>query len=155
MKCEDVRPKLSWYVDGELDYDARRQVAEHAGLCGECGAILREYLECGEEVSESLAGVRAPRGLGRRVMEAVASGDREWWRGWTPGLWTVGIVAASTLLLAAGAVGPVEAAEMPEPERQPGPAGAPERREPLPSRSAEPPLGLNRMREPVPLPSAA
>lgn len=43
MRCADVRPYLSAYVDGELAEPLRSQVARHVAGCAECAARAESY----------------------------------------------------------------------------------------------------------------
>lgn len=45
LRCADVRPYLSSYVDGELAEPLRTQVARHVAGCAECAARVESYRE--------------------------------------------------------------------------------------------------------------
>lgn len=43
MNCEEMRPLLAAWLDGELAWEASREVAAHVAGCGECGRIVNSY----------------------------------------------------------------------------------------------------------------
>ena len=48
MTCDQIRPKLSAYVDGELPEDERENVRRHLDTCLSCAQELRELEETAE-----------------------------------------------------------------------------------------------------------
>ena len=40
MTCEQVRSRLSWLLDGELEAAEASALRAHAQDCGKCGALL-------------------------------------------------------------------------------------------------------------------
>ncbi len=42
MKCEEVKPYLAAYLDGELPPETKKQVERHLAGCAECSAELEE-----------------------------------------------------------------------------------------------------------------
>jgi anti-sigma factor RsiW len=37
MECEEVRPRLDAYIDGELNEAARAELRDHLAGCADCG----------------------------------------------------------------------------------------------------------------------
>jgi predicted anti-sigma-YlaC factor YlaD len=50
MTCEEHKPKLSAYVDGELPADERERLEEHLAACEECRQELAELASLKEEL---------------------------------------------------------------------------------------------------------
>src|SRR6478672_4885580 len=76
MNCEEIRPLLSAYYDGEATPDERSRVERHLTGCEDCRHVLAEYRAIG-------GGMRAlpvpvpPAGLRRdvwRTIEAQGAG---------------------------------------------------------------------------------
>ncbi|MCD6532044.1 zf-HC2 domain-containing protein [bacterium] len=42
MRCEEIKPYLAGYLDGELDQKTRQMVEEHIKECPQCAAELEE-----------------------------------------------------------------------------------------------------------------
>jgi predicted anti-sigma-YlaC factor YlaD len=40
LSCKQVTHELSNYIDGQLDPEIRRQIAEHLSLCNRCAVVL-------------------------------------------------------------------------------------------------------------------
>lgn len=40
LSCKQVTHELSNYIDGQLDPEMRRQIAEHLSLCNRCTVVL-------------------------------------------------------------------------------------------------------------------
>src|SRR5262245_13576396 len=72
MTCEQVRSRLSWLLDGELDPTEASAVRAHAQECGKCAALLAEMKANDEEIRSALADVKPREGFTRRVVEAAA-----------------------------------------------------------------------------------
>src|SRR5215831_21417803 len=100
MKCEEAAEFVSAVCDGEL---IPPHAAEHIGECGECHALLNQYVQIGAELRR-VASVEMPR--------AVRAGawTRKPWRFstiWQKGWETMRIprLAFATLVLATLALG--------------------------------------------------
>jgi anti-sigma factor RsiW len=83
MPCEHNRELLGAYFDGELDVQARRDVAAHLQACADCATALAEI----GRVSGQLAAVgreRPPRRLRSRIVAALAKAEapRTSWIAW-------------------------------------------------------------------------
>jgi anti-sigma factor RsiW len=50
MICDETRPLLSAYQDGELSADQRAQVAEHLKACDGCGVVYRHNLSLSQQI---------------------------------------------------------------------------------------------------------
>jgi anti-sigma factor RsiW len=50
MNCDDIRPLIAGYLDGELTPDERARVEEHVGSCPDCARELREQQALKEEL---------------------------------------------------------------------------------------------------------
>ena len=79
MTCEQVRSRLSWLLDGELEPVEAASVTEHARGCGKCGSLLAEMEACDDEIRGALAAANPRKGFTRRVVEA-ADRPRLTWR---------------------------------------------------------------------------
>jgi anti-sigma factor RsiW len=100
MPCDEMRDRLSPYLEGELSESERKALEAHLGECADCAALLAV-------LRESVASLRAapeadpPPHLARRIQEAVAqkaaeqSRPRTAW-GWT---WMPWIEAAASFLV--------------------------------------------------------
>jgi uncharacterized protein YfaS (alpha-2-macroglobulin family) len=91
MTCEQVRSRLSWLLDGELDPTESSAVRAHAAECGKCGALLAEITGNDQEIRAALADAKPTEGFTRRVVAAAARRRPSWRR-------VVGALAASFLL---------------------------------------------------------
>ncbi len=72
MKCEKVRTKLSAYIDGELDAEFHREIADHLDRCPGC----REELEAFGRVDELVGGIprfEPPAGFAAAVASRAQS----------------------------------------------------------------------------------
>src|SRR5436190_1131673 len=92
MTCEQVRSRLSWLLDGELDPAEASAVRAHAAECGKCGALLAEMTSNDEEIRSALATARPREGFTRRVVQAAGRKRVSWFR-------IVGSIAASILIV--------------------------------------------------------
>ncbi len=104
MKCNQARPLLSLYFDGELDAPQRAQVDMHLRTCPACAARLDDYAQLGHEI-RALPRIPAPAQLRAGVMGQVA--DSRPAIGWGARLNRLGstaLFAAALLLLAVGLV---------------------------------------------------
>ncbi|MGH7064317.1 MAG: anti-sigma factor family protein [Stellaceae bacterium] len=71
MRCEEARPRLDAYIDGELGEAERAALREHLAGCGECGpeAEAVERLRAG--IREAAPLYRAPPELRRQIRSAL------------------------------------------------------------------------------------
>jgi hypothetical protein len=105
MPCDEMRDRLSPYLEGELSESERKALEAHLGECADCAALLAV-------LRESVASLRAapeadpPPHLARRIQEAVAqkaaeqSRPRTAW-GWT---WMPAFAAAASFLVMIGLI---------------------------------------------------
>jgi len=70
MKCEQVREKLSEYLDGVLDRDTSALIESHLASCTHCQAEVQVLTEAKRAVA-SLPVVDPPPGFSQRVMSRV------------------------------------------------------------------------------------
>jgi anti-sigma factor RsiW len=80
MTCEQVRSRLSWLLDGELEPSEAEEIQRHVGECGKCDALLAEMKACDEEIRGALAAARPAKGFTRRVVQAAGRRSRPWMR---------------------------------------------------------------------------
>lgn len=66
MRCRSVRPRLSAFMDGDLDPAAARAVAGHLDVCSACGAHLASLREAVEALAD-LPRVASPEPVAERV----------------------------------------------------------------------------------------
>lgn len=75
MNCDEIRPLLSAYIDGEASPEETARVQRHLATCDDCRQVLAEYRAIG-------GGLRAmplpvpPAGLRRDVWRAIEAGNR-------------------------------------------------------------------------------
>ncbi|MBI3394164.1 MAG: zf-HC2 domain-containing protein, partial [Nitrospirae bacterium] len=103
MPCDEMRERLSPYLEGELGESERRALEAHLKECADCTALLAV-------LRESVASLRAmpeaepPAHLARKIQQAVAeraavqSRPRATW-GWT---WMPAFAAAASFLAMIG-----------------------------------------------------
>ena len=106
MRCDDVRERLSAFLDAALDPRERAEVERHILACAACRGALGRL----ERLSRALNGVTAPAvpdGLAARVMARAASRPTAARVRWTPIRWwrttPLAVRAAAAALLAVGA----------------------------------------------------
>jgi hypothetical protein len=80
MSCEQVRSRLSWLLDGELEPSEAAELRRHARECGKCGALLAEMKACDDEIRGALAAANPGDGFTRRVVEAARRRRHAWKR---------------------------------------------------------------------------
>ncbi len=78
MTCEEVRAKLSRYLDLELSYQESQAVREHLAICEGCAARLGELREADDEIKRALLDVPVPAGFAARVAAAARPRPRSW-----------------------------------------------------------------------------
>jgi len=95
--CHEVQPRLSAFVDHDLDADEHTAIAAHVAACAKCAGIVRDFDALGRAAG-SLGAVEPPArvfaALSTRVSEPAAG--RQWLR-----------LAAAVAVVAAGAYGVV------------------------------------------------
>src|SRR6185503_6547557 len=80
MTCEQVRSRMSWLLDGELDPTEASAVRAHAAECGKCGALLAEMTSNDDEIRSALAAAKPREGFTRRVVAAAGRKPLSWKR---------------------------------------------------------------------------
>ena len=80
MTCEQVRSRLSWLLDGELDPPEAAAVRAHAEQCGKCGALLAEMKATDEEIRGALEAAKPGPEFARRVVAAAGRKPFSWTR---------------------------------------------------------------------------
>jgi hypothetical protein len=98
MTCDQVRSRLSWLLDGELEPSEAEALRRHALECGKCGALLAEMEACDKEIRGALAAARPSQGFPQRVVDAAGRRRQAWRRG------LLAIAASFLALLAAGSM---------------------------------------------------
>jgi len=99
MECEEVRPRLDAYIDGELAEVARAELRDHLAGCADCGPDAAALQRLREDIRRAAPVHRAPEALRSRIRfalrrEAAASGFAAFPRsGW--------LAYAASILLAA------------------------------------------------------
>ena len=74
QKCEDIRGRLTLYLDDELQGEERGMVEAHLSDCESCSALFARELKFLKAVRESAAVHVAPPDLRARVQEIVNKG---------------------------------------------------------------------------------
>lgn len=78
MRCDEVRPRLDAYVDGEVAEAERNQFSEHLADCPDCGPEAAALMRLREGIRQAAPVYRAPEALRSQIRfalrhEAVAS----------------------------------------------------------------------------------
>jgi mycothiol system anti-sigma-R factor len=71
MRCEEVRPRLDAYLDGELAAEEQVQLREHLAGCGDCGPEVAVLERLREGIRQSAPIYRAPEALRSRIRFAL------------------------------------------------------------------------------------
>jgi len=71
MRCDEVRPRLEAYVDGELAEAERVQMRDHLADCPKCGPETAALERLREGIRQSAPIYRAPEALRSRVRFAL------------------------------------------------------------------------------------
>src|SRR6185295_4647354 len=71
MTCEQIRSRLSWLLDGELDAAEADAVRAHAATCDKCGPLLAELKATDAEIRAALLAVRPRSDFPQRVVAAA------------------------------------------------------------------------------------
>ncbi len=101
MTCEEVRERLTAFVDGELDPVASREVEAHLAGCAGCVAELAELRTLRARLGQELEYHRASDVLRARVVRDARAGRRSRPVAARGGRWLA--VAAAMLMVAGGA----------------------------------------------------
>lgn len=105
MPCDEMRDRLSPYLEGELGESERKALEAHLGECTDCAALLTVLRE-GVASLRAMPEADPPAHLARRIQEAVAqkaaerSRPRTAW-GWT---WMPAFAAAASFLVMIGLI---------------------------------------------------
>lgn len=102
MRCEEVRPRLEAYVDGELNENDRAAFHDHLAGCADCGPEEAALQQLRNEIRRSAPVYRAPEALRSQIRFALR---REGVAGTPGGLRTSGWLAYAASLLLAVALG--------------------------------------------------
>ncbi len=82
MNCDDFRPFIGAYVDGEFDERETADMEAHLSSCEECRRRVQREVQCQEAFREALSEPSAPKDFKSDLMEcleeeAQSSGDDE------------------------------------------------------------------------------
>lgn len=106
MNCNDSRPLLNGYVDGEVGLDAALMIEGHLESCPGCGRELAQLRELRSALAKESLRFTAPPELVRMVTKLVGEDRPEradsWWRRW---FGASGWVAAAAVAMVAVWVG--------------------------------------------------
>ena len=67
MRCEEARPLIDGYLDGELDFEHNLELESHLEGCAVCAPARRSALELRSAIQQHVPYFRAPRALENRV----------------------------------------------------------------------------------------
>ena len=67
MRCEEARPLIDGYLDGELDFEHNLELESHLEDCAVCAPARRSALELRSAIRQHVPYFRAPRALENRV----------------------------------------------------------------------------------------
>jgi len=102
MQCEEVRPRLEAYIDGELGETERVPLCDHLAGCADCGPEAATLQRLRDEIRQAAPTYRAPEALRARIRFALR---REGVADAPSGLRASGWLAYAASLLLAVAVG--------------------------------------------------
>jgi anti-sigma factor (TIGR02949 family) len=71
MRCDDIRPRLDAYVDGELDETERVLFNDHLADCPECGPEAAALERLRAEIRHQAPAYRAPSALRSQIRTAL------------------------------------------------------------------------------------
>jgi mycothiol system anti-sigma-R factor len=71
MQCEEVRPRLDAYIDGELAEAERTELRDHLAGCADCGPEAAALQRLREGIREAAPIYRAPEALRSRIRFAL------------------------------------------------------------------------------------
>ncbi len=111
MHCEDARPLIGSYLDGELDLVRNLEIEDHVKDCPDCSPVYRSELDLRSAIREEISYHRAPKNLERRVRLMVREAGNvrprvavlSWrWAGMAAALMLVAFVSARVATLRMG-----------------------------------------------------
>jgi anti-sigma factor (TIGR02949 family) len=73
MRCEDIRPRLDAYLDGEIAEPERLLLREHLADCRECGPEAAALERLRDSIRQVAPVYRAPEALRSRIRVALRS----------------------------------------------------------------------------------
>ncbi len=76
MEHNEIRHKLSEYIDGSIPAEEKTTIEEHLKICASCGAALRELQKTIEHI-KSLEEVESPAWMTQKIMAQVHAADAE------------------------------------------------------------------------------
>jgi anti-sigma factor (TIGR02949 family) len=71
MECEEVRPRLDAYIDGELNEAARAELRDHLAGCADCGPEAAALQRLRDEIRRTVPAYRAPEALRSQIRFAL------------------------------------------------------------------------------------
>ncbi|MFY9528677.1 MAG: anti-sigma factor [Candidatus Acidiferrales bacterium] len=102
MRCDDARPLIDSYLDGELDLVRNLEMERHLEQCPACGPKCEDARELRLAIRTEVPYFRAPKGFEKRVREMVRKESGEKSRtGTAPWQW-IGVAAALALVVLLG-----------------------------------------------------
>ena len=72
MRCEEIRPRLDAYVDGEIVEPERVLLREHLAECPECGPEAAALARLRDGIRRAAPVYRAPEALRSRIRAATS-----------------------------------------------------------------------------------
>jgi anti-sigma factor RsiW len=105
MNCQECRPLLQAYADGELDVLNSLRLEEHLSGCGGCEALIRQFKSIHLALQRPELSYAAPNALRQQISAAVprrASTWRDRWNWSLPSFAMGGICVAAVVMLSAG-----------------------------------------------------
>jgi len=103
MHCDEVRPLMDAYLDGELDLDRSLQIERHLQACASCAPAMQIARRLRSAIKEDIPYFRAPRSLEQRVRAIARNEARTEPRSGILS-WQWLVVAAAMVLIVLGAV---------------------------------------------------
>ncbi len=76
MSCEEMRPLLAAWLDGELARETSREVEAHVAGCGECGRVVNSYRDMQQMFHTEEAAQREI--LEREILEGAQNDTTLW-----------------------------------------------------------------------------
>jgi len=108
MRCEEARPLIDGYLDGELDLERNLDLERHLEACADCAPVRQRAIELRSAIRESVPYFRAPRSLEQRVRANIRPSTRAkrganvlWWQ-WLGAAAAVLLVLFAVLRLGTG-----------------------------------------------------
>jgi anti-sigma factor RsiW len=115
MNCEQARPLIDAYADGELDAARSLELENHLRDCAACALAWRNLRSVKKAMKQESLFFTAPPALKRRVMAELRSqtGNQQRWR-----FWNWNWLAAATSFAAVGCVAVVLAITLARPSEE-------------------------------------